>query len=180
MKDEDRDRLLKIYELIINEEHHYIKTHQSVISFYSGIITALVAGIVVGVFQASEWYHLGFLCVGPLLIFVVSTIAIRGTFRAYQRFLEAITIRAKIEQELGLTMQRSKNTNRTDLYWQSEPIIPICHIESRKRYKSSDAFITDLSKKGYHLWTIRLFQGFQLLSVLMFVGLLYLTFLKAL
>ena len=62
MKDEDRDLLLKIYELIINEEHHYIKTHQSVISFYSGIITALVAGIVVGVFQASEVSFRIFMC----------------------------------------------------------------------------------------------------------------------
>ena len=179
MKCEDKDALLKLYELIINEEYYYLKAHQSVISFYSGIITLLVAGIVAGIFKASEWYHLGFLCVGPLLIFMISTIAIAGTFRSYQRFLEAITVRAKIEQELELTMQCSRNVNRTDLYWQLEPIIPIRHLESRKRCKSSSAFIEDLSKKGYHLWTIRLFRGFQLLSALMFLGLLYLTFVKA-
>ena len=176
----EHEELFKLYELAVNEEHHFLDAHQNRIAFYSGILSALVAGTVVGLFQASEWYHLAILCVGPVLIFVVSKIAIDGTFRLYQRFLEAVTIRAKIEQELGLTKKRSVNTNATNSYWQSEAIIPLRHIRSRKDYLSSNAFIREHSTKGYHLWTRRLFRAFKWISVLMFAGMLSLTIWKAL
>ncbi len=103
MMDMKNNNLLKLYELAINEEHHFLEAHQSRVAFYTGIVSALAAGTVAGLFQVTEWYHLLALCVGPLLIFVVSSIAIKGTLRLYQRFLEAVTTRAKIEQELGLT-----------------------------------------------------------------------------
>jgi hypothetical protein len=180
MTDAEYEKLLKLYELAINEEHHFLDAHQNRIAFFSGILSALIAGTVAGLFHTSEWYHLAILCVGPVLIFVVSKIAIDGTFRLYQRFLEAVTIRAKIEQELGLTKKHSVNSNATNSYWQSEPIIPLRHIESRKDYKSSDSFIREHSRKGYHFWTIRLFRTFQCVSVLMFVGILSLTISKAL
>ena len=180
MTDMENEKLLKLYELAINEEHHFLEQHQSRIAFYSGIVSALVAGTAAGLFQASEWYHVAILCAGPLLIFTISTIAIDGTFRLYQRFLEAITIRAKIEQELGLTKMRSDNADSSNSYWRLEPIIPLRHIESRKDCESSDAFINKHSTKGYHLWTVRLFRAFQWLSVLMFVGLLSLTIWMAL
>lgn len=178
--DMENEKLLKLLELAINEEHYFSDAHQSRIAFYSGILSSLVAGIAVGLFQASEWYHLAILCVGPLIIFAVSSFAIEGTFSLYRRFLEAVTVRAKIEQELGLTKRRSGNTGGSDYYWQSEPIMPLRHIESRKRYKLSDDFIKEHSTKGYHLWTVRLFRGFQWLSVLMFLGILSLAIWKAL
>ncbi len=180
MTDAEHEKFLKLYNLAINEEHHFLDAHQNRTAFYSGILSALVAGTVAGLLQASESYHLAILCVGPVLIFVVSKIAIDGTFRLYQRFLEAVTIRAKIEQELGLTKKHSVNTNATDSYWQSEPIIPFRHIESRKGCESSDAFVREHSKRGYHLWTIRLFRTFQWVSVFMFVSMLSLTIWKAL
>ena len=176
----NKDNLLKLYELAINEEHRFLEAHQARVAFYSGIVSALVAGTVAGLLHSSEWYQIAVLCVGPALIFAVSTIAIDGTFRLYQRFLEAITIRAKIEQELGLTRKCSSNAHATDLYWESEPIIPLRHIESRKSYESSDAFIKQNSTKGYHFWTVRLFRAFQGLSILMFVGIFTLVIWKVL
>lgn len=179
MADEQGEKLLKLYELAVNEEHHFLDAHQKRVAFYSSILSALVAGIFAGLFRSSEWYHLAILCVGPILVFVVSKVGIDGTFRLYQRFLEAVTIRAKLEQELGLTKKRSVNTNATDSYWQSEPIIPLRHIESREGYESSDAFIKEHSTKGYHLWTIRLFRGFQWVALLMFVAILSLAIWEA-
>ena len=174
----EAEKFLKIYELIINEEHHYLKEHQTRISFYSGMITAFIAGIIAGIFQASEWFHFAILLVGPISIFSISKIAIDGAFRSYQRFLESITIRAKIEQELGLVNPRSSKRETLDSYWQSEPIIPIRHIKSREKFESSESFIENRKTKGYHLWTKRLFYIFQGVSILMFVVLVYLTILN--
>jgi hypothetical protein len=172
--------LLKLYELAIDEEHYYLDAHQDGIAFYSGISSALVTGIGIGLFQASEWYHFALLCVGPVLIFAVSTIAVGGTLRKYQRFLETITVRAKIEQELGLTITQPSGTNAPDSYWQSEPIIPHRHIGNRRKYESSEAFINAHATMGYHFWATRLFRFFQWLSVLMFLGLLSLAVCKGL
>jgi hypothetical protein len=174
------DKLLKLYESAVNEEHYFLDAHQKRVAFYLSILSAIVAGVVAGLFQASEWYHLAILCVGPVLIYAVSAIGIEGTFRLYQRFLEAVTIRAKLEQELGLTKKRSVGTNATNSYWQSEAIIPLRHIESRKDYESSDAFIKEHARRGYHLWTIRLFRVFQGIAFLMFAGTLSLAIWEAL
>ena len=169
----ETEKFLKIYELIINEEHHYIKEHQTRVSFYTGIITAFIAGIIAGIFQASEWFHFLFLLVGPISIFFISIIAIKGVSRVYNRFLESITIRAKIEQELGLVNQRSKDKEYS--YWQSEPIIPTRHIESRKKCESSESFIKNKKTKDYQWWTTCLFYIFLVISILMFIGLVHLT-----
>ena len=176
----EREDLLKLYELAINEEHRYLDAHQKRIDFYTGILSALLTGTGVGLFQASEWYHFVFLCIAPVLIFTVSSIAIEGTFRVYQRLLEAITVRAKIEQELGLTSRQPGSADESDSYWRSEPIIPHRHIESRKKVESSKAFMDAYVTKGLQLWAGRLFRVFQWLSVGVLLGLLALAIWKGL
>jgi len=167
------EKLLKLYKLAIDEEHHYETAHHERIAFFSGFLSALVTGTGFGLLQASEWYHFALLCVGPILIFAVSAIAIDSAFRGYQRFLEAVTVRAKIEQKLGLTSTQRSEASAPDFYWQSEPIIPHRHIESRRKHESSKSFIDAHATKGYHFWGRRLFRLFQWLSVLMFLGLLF-------
>jgi hypothetical protein len=174
------ETLLKLYEFAINEEQHHIDAHQSRIVFYMGLLPALVAGISAGILQASEWYHFAALSIGPILIFVISRNAQDGTFRFYQRFLEAITVRAKIEQELGLTKQHSKQSNKNGNYWSSEPFIAARHIKSRTAYESSETFIKYNSDKGYQKLTVQLFRSFQYLSFIMLIGLLALALWKIL
>ena len=167
----ETDDLLKLFENAVSEEHYFLEAHQDRVAFYSGLVTVIVAGTAVGFLQASDWYHFAALCVGPMLLFAVSANAIAGSFRLYQRFIEAVTVRAKIEQELGLTKVLSRDTGEVDSYWPSEPLVPCRHIESRKMYESSTAFIREVSGKGYHGITSRLFWGIQWLGVLMFMGL---------
>ncbi len=176
----EREELLKLYELAINEEHCYLDAHQKRIDFYTSILSALLTGTGIGLFQASEWYHFAFLCIAPVLIFAVSSIAIQGTFRVYQRLLETITVRAKIEQELGLTSRQPSGAEDLDYYWRSEPIIPHRHIESRKKYESSKAFLDANVTKGLQLWAGRLFRVFQWLSFGVLLGLLALAIWKGL
>lgn len=172
--DKYKDDLIEFYKLVVDEEHYFLEAHQKRIAFYSGIVTALVAATIAGLFKATNWYQLLILCTGPILIFLIANIAIDGTFRFYQRFIETITIRAKLEQELGLTKSHSDTPDEIELYWGSESIIPPRHIESRKKYESSKLFIDDNLKKGYHFWTIRLFRGFQYLSIIIIIFLLVL------
>ncbi|MCK4664019.1 MAG: hypothetical protein KAT68_14215 [Bacteroidales bacterium] len=165
----ETEKNLKLLELAINEEQHFLQEHQSRIKFYMGLISTLIAATFAGFLNSKENFHYYALIIGPILILIISTFAIKGTYRLYQRFLEAITVRAKLEQELGLT-ERKDNKDKK-VYWKTEPIISSRHIKSRMNSDSSENFIKKSSNKGYHLWTKYLFNLFQLISIVMMIGL---------
>ena len=179
MSKPEHDELLNIYELIVGEEHYFLEAHQIRVAFYTKIVLGIVAVTVAGVFLASQWYHFAALCAGPILTYAISNIARDACFRFYQRFLETITTRAKIEQNLGMTQPQPEQAGAEDAYWPAEPLVAARHVTSRKRYRSSEIFIVSSMKKGFHRWTERLFRGFEVLSGVGFIGLLFLTVLKA-
>ncbi len=170
----DRETLLVLYGYVLDEERFFAKEHQDRVSFYSGFITTIIAAIVVGSLQASTWYHFAILCVGPLVLFLIAQNAVEGCYRSYVRFLEAITYRAKIEQNLGLTREPLKKEEAKrggEPYWENEPLVPSRHLLNRRKYATSEEFIRRASQGGYHRVVVRLFRTVQGLSVLMFVGL---------
>ena len=85
----DDSTLLDLYKTFIKEQWDAIEGHQKRLQYFSGLISALVGGTVVGLVKVSKWYEFLVLALGPLLIFVVSSIGRRGAFRFYQIFLEA-------------------------------------------------------------------------------------------
>jgi len=173
MNSADRQELLKLYELAVNEEHHYLDAHQARISFYSGIVVAVLAATATGVFYVSTRPHIAPLCFSPVVAFGLSALAIRATRRFYRRALESITVRAKIEQELGLAEARQSEQDTSGSYWGSEPIVPQRHIESRLTHKSSQDFVNHFLTRGYQRWTEWLFRMFQGLSLLMLAAAIY-------
>ena len=179
MAELDRDSLLRIYDLIVREEHYFLDAHQARVAFYARVVLVLIAATVVGVVLASEWYEFAALCAGPILVYAVSSIARDACLRFYRRYLEAISHRAKIEQELALTRPRPKTDAGEEVYWATEPMIAPRHVTSRKQHRSSEDFIKSHMKRGFHRWTERLFRGLELFSGVAFVGLLLLTILKA-
>lgn len=168
----EREELMRLYKLAIDEQHFYLEAHHRRTDFYSGLILALLTGTAVGLFQASKWYHYAYLCIGPLLMFGFSYIATQATRRVYQRLLESITIRAKLEQQLGLTSSQPRGDEVLQAHWGSEPLVPQRHIESHTRFESSSDFIAAHLSKGLQAWARRLFRVFQALSVALFAGLL--------
>ncbi len=172
------DDLFKLYELAIDEHHYYIDIRDSRVTFYVGILSALVTVLGVGLFQASEWYQFAFLSLSSLLISAVSKIAVEATRLTYRRQLESITVRAKIEQQLGLTQVSWADAADSHSSWASEPLIPARHIAVRESHDSSDAFILRNLAKGSQLWTERMFKGSLLVGILLCVLLALLTLSK--
>ena len=171
---DDPDKLLKLYEITINEEHYFLKEHQSRIAFFTSIISALIGGTLYGMTQITEWYHAIAFIVVPVMIFVVSSLAIASSMRFYQRFLEAIITKAKTDQRLELTKSHWSNMGFKGTYWQDEPLIPPRHLKDRKKHKSSLKFFNEFKHRGYQKWVKLLFQTFQCLSVALMVGLILL------
>jgi len=160
---------LDLYKVVVDEELKLISMHQDRIKFFTGLLSGLVAGTVAGLFKSEYWYHYALMGLGPVLIIVACHIAEQSIFRLYQRFLEAVTVRAKLEQLLGMAESPMELDQVSDPYWAEEPIVAPRHLESRKRYKTSGEWLQAHFDKGSHRWTIRLFRGGQALGAVLLV-----------
>ena len=159
----DINQLLKLYELQINEGHVYLKVYENRIGFYSGLISAIIGGIIYSItsFISSPIFP-GLLIAELLLLAAISQLAIIGTDRQYRQLLENITVRAKIEIKLGLTESITDNKIAKVINWESEPIVATRHLKSRKEYRTSEKFINDKLGKGYNSWPRAILRGIQI------------------
>lgn len=172
----ERCELLKLLELYIDEEHKFLESHQKRVAFYSSIISAVLAATIAGIFKSTESIHYLFLIVGPILIYIICLIALDGTFRFYQRYLETVTQRAKIEQLLLLTQPTVVNDRKNILYWSDEPVIPERLLQSRMNMESSSIFIEQSKNKGYQKITKLFFILFQSIAFMLALFLILLYF----
>ena len=156
----------KLLQLAVEEEHWALDTHQNRVAFYTSFISAILAITVAGFIQVGESIHYWILLIGPLVTFVISIIALDGTFRFYQLFLEAVSIRAKCEQAIGITDPKQIPKNPPE-YWKDESLLPDRHLNARGSTPSSSKFISQHLSLGYQRPTRRLFLFFQALSVVM-------------
>lgn len=155
----------KLLEHAVAEEHYFLDAHQKRVTFYSSLISAVLVATVAGVMKADSALEYVLLLIGPAVVFALALLAHTGTFRFYQRFLEAVTVRAKLEQQLGLTQPRVTDTSENE-YWPEEPFVATRHIRSR-RTKTSEEFIKKYSRQGYQKPTVRLFCFFQCVAILL-------------
>ncbi|MFX1479380.1 MAG: hypothetical protein ACFFCI_14705 [Promethearchaeota archaeon] len=168
MDESEENKFLELYKIIVDEEHDFFREYQKRLEFYIGFVSLLIAGIAFGLIQATEWYHFAYLCIVPVIMVVISYLAIRGSYRLYQRYIETITMRAKIEQKLGLTEGKYKKLkDKTGEYWQDEPIVSYRHLKARVKTKSSRDFFKRYRKKGYHKVTTML--NFLIIGVSAFI-----------
>jgi len=148
----EKDKLLKIYELYMNEGLTLFKGYEQRLSFYTGLIVAIIGGIVGSFISIGlcPTFLLVFL-LGLILLILISELSIWSLDRLYVQLLENITVRAKIENDLDLLSERKKTkTNKNDWDgWLPEPYIVQRHINSRKGYTSSKKFVECERKKGY-------------------------------
>jgi len=179
----EKEDLFTLYRLVIEQEEYFLTEHQKRIAFYVGLLSTLIVGTVAGIYYAKNWYHFVPLVVGPILIVGIASLAKRGTTRLYQRFLETITILAKVEEDLGLTQERNKDSKVSDIRWvTSEPFVTKRHMDSRAEGKTSKDWVdVHLTKKdNYHGVTMNLFGLAHLLGWLLFAFTVSIAFIKLL
>ena len=167
------ESLVDLYKVFVDEETKFLEMHQGRVKFFLGITSGIVAGTIAGIYKSTLWYQFALMSLGPVLIFFTCSISIEGVFRLYQRFLEAISVRAKLEQQLGLT--KTLPLMSEEDYWPGEPIVAPRHFDSRKKYSTSKEWIEAHSNHGYHLWTVRLFRGGQVLALVLLAVIVFLS-----
>jgi hypothetical protein len=124
----DRETNRFLYEQTLREEQFHLDEHQKRVAFFAGLISALLGATVAGFFNAKSDAHYAALLTGPILMFLVAGLGRDAAIRFYQRFLEAISQRAKLEYDLNMYELR-----RPVGHWfESEPLVPGRHLDARK------------------------------------------------
>ena len=166
------NQILDLYKKATDENLHFLDLTLSRVRFFLGLVTAIVAGTVTGLFKAIYWYQILLMSTGPILIFYISSITNDGMMHIYRLFLESVTIRFKLAQKLGLTIN-NENTELKSI-WKNEPILPTRYIPDEKKFNSSADWIDDAMKKLPSLWFSRIFRATRILVALLLfiIGLL--------
>lgn len=136
--------LLTVYEAAKRDEHFFVEQHQRRLAYFTSLIIAVVGGIVLGTVHAKGVTAHLLLVLLPLLLVVVARYAIEATGTIYRRFLETITVIAKLEHEMHMTAPRPGNG-----WFGSEPYVHMRHINSRGESGTSAAFVEKHMTEGY-------------------------------
>lgn len=98
---------LDLLKLAWEEEKFFLEDMHRRLVFFGGLLPVLLGATIAGLFQAKEWWHFAALASGPVLVFLLTGAARRAVTRSYQRFLEAIARKAKLEVDLGMGKERA-------------------------------------------------------------------------
>jgi hypothetical protein len=169
MAAEEYQEAVKLYELAAEDERLQFDRYQKSIAFHFGIVTVILGGTVAGILRATESQHFYFLLSGPALILIAATIGAVGTTRLYMGWLERVTVRAKLEQRLGLT--RRPTAVMPGTYWPDEAVVPLRNLRAREQARSSEEFVDRAVHAGYNRWVRILFLCFIVLAIAVAIGL---------
>jgi hypothetical protein len=159
--DWDQSKLLEMLRLYSEEERHWLQEHHSRAIYYTSLLTSVAGAILFGYFNIKAPTHFIIICVGSLTLTLLAKRAAKGMRRLYRRYLEAITMRAKIEQWLGLMAP----INGELAYWRGESLIPQRFRDARSAHATSADFVNANERLGYQEITEDVFSIFAVLGL---------------
>lgn len=171
----EEGHLVGLWKQYYINEVAYLDLHFKYANWYSAFFIALFAAYIVGL---SQYYtslaSILFLAL-PVLVIVLAHLGRKAMDRFYRRFLEAVTMLAKLEKLLGLDGPIQANSNvkpLTALWPDDEYFIPRRHHEARyaKTKKSSGEFIEKRMKLGANRIVHNTFLAFQIIAAVLLFG----------
>ena len=161
----NEDRIWDLYKIYCEDQRAYLGFHYRYKYYYTLLLSALLAVFVGGILEFHESPYTPVLFAIPILMIAVSTLGRLSIDRYYKRFLESITICAKIENVLGLDRSiRTKKSEFTEILWSKDKqLLPYRWMRDRTecgKYESSEDFIDERMNMGdnkYARWTFWLF-----------------------
>jgi len=168
----NKEELLKLLELEMNEEQHFMPVFQRERNFFWGIISAIIAGIVTGLFKANNWEHYIYLLLAPILLFYITGYMKGSISRSSQRIAETIALRAKLESLLGF---HTLNLGEKSPYWKNESLLIKRHREGRENFDTSEEFVKQVSNTGIFEIYYSFITTIRIMCLIVFLALLVLS-----
>ena len=149
----DESIALEIYKVYKGKETICLKLHRQYSQQYFTLIMAIFAASLLAIYHFKTDYQimLAMLFV-PIVNIVLSVTAIHMCNRFYKRFLEAITIQAKLEPLIGLIATRPDASEPSSPFPEDTHILPERWVTGRQHKKAKD-FIDNKMKRGSNYLT---------------------------
>jgi hypothetical protein len=170
----DKKEAFDFYKLIRGEEISWLNLHRQYSQQYLTLISAIFAVSLGALYQfKNEPLLVVAVILGPLLNILLGITAIKMCNRFYQRFLEGVTIQAKIEPLLGLDTQREENQEDDTRYPfpDDKHYLPNRWLESRKQNSSLD-FVNDHMKSGSNKYVQLSFKLLLVANIVVIIGII--------
>lgn len=160
---------MKLYEIHSEDQISHLDSHYKYRNYYTTILSALLAIFVGGMLQ---FYKQPF---APALLVVLFSIGVLSEFgkrtidRYYRRFLESVSILAKIENILGVDNSiKTEHSEFTKTLWSNDKqLIPDRWIRDRNQYETSEQFISKRMKMGDNRYAHWAFSFFEITSMIL-------------
>jgi hypothetical protein len=147
------DELINIYRISDSRERSYREDLFRFTNFYSAVCYAIL-GVTLSGFVSlhSKGPIVLALLFGPVLTFFMCILGLRVTGRIYQRIVEEISTKAKLENLLGFDkpLAVSQFMGKEAIWPQDDCILPPRHAARRMREQSSAEFIATSAKGGFY------------------------------
>lgn len=148
----DQNKLFEFYLALRPEQVAWMTRHEQHLRHYMMLVTAILAAILGALYQFRDdvLFSLAAASLGFGVNILLCCLALSACNRFYQRFLEAVTIQAKLEHFLGLDGPRP---NTADHGCSSAPfpedahLLPERWLESRDQETAAE-FVKDNMSKG--------------------------------
>lgn len=122
-----------VYRSVVDEQHRYLDRLQSRVRFYTGLLTTVIGGSLVGFVNLGPYPRVAVVVIGGILVYLTAALAQKGIRRTYRLFSECISTRHKIEHDLGLDLPRFGTSERERGDWvERAPYVASRHLRSRK------------------------------------------------
>lgn len=175
----DRQSLLALY-LEYNQVSRFIvdkiwTNARFFTTITSALLTVTVAALIKVVLDDATKPQVStaclFLSLLPFMVIILSWIGIRNLRREYERFLNWVTVRSKIQEKIGLYQEVSSCIFPEDRY-----LLPKGYVENP--HESSEAFITSALKSRSSLYFyFRMLQyTYSTMAFLLVVVMLFLSY----
>lgn len=157
----DENKAFEFYKLVRSEQISWLNLHREYAQHYSTFIAAVFA-VTLGViyqFKDNPWISLA-AAIGPVINILLCVNADRVCDRFYQRFLEGITIQAKLEALLDFTSSRSgmgASSESSMPFPQDRYLLPERWLESRQ-YATAAQFVEANMDAGSNRLVRRIFR----------------------
>jgi hypothetical protein len=153
----ERDRLFELYLSVRSEQVEWMNRHGQNFRYYVTLIAAMLAATLGALYQfrGSPQFSRLAAVLGFGLNAGLCVVAILACNRSYQRFLEAVTITAKLESFLGLDGARPETAvagKKGRAFPEDTSLLPDRWLKSRDEVSSAD-FIARKMNRGANLLT---------------------------
>ena len=167
----DHQRAFELYRLFRQENATWLSSHREHSQQFLTLVSAILGVSIAALVQLSTMpnlisdniWMLGLISLGPFVNVLLCINAIRMCDRAYQAYLECISIQAKLERKIGLIGKRSTSAKDGVLEFPDDKnFIPDRWIQTRD-FRTSKEFVGRYMNKGANL-SVRITFGILALT----------------